>query len=1037
METMHWPRPRREHVESPRIFNFRLARNLAAGILAAVGWMTPGGASAQLDQLLRGVLQNAIPIPQPGYQGYSRPYAPGYSGQRGAGAPAIPDPKMVADLQRMLDGLGYNAGPADGEFGSRTVQALIAFERDHGQPPLTELSAAALAAVRSVWYERNRPTVAGSAEVGETVARPSFDCARAAAPAEFAICANPRLAQLDAEMATAFAAAKSGAPARQQAQMDAQQLQWLRRRDACGADAACLERTMSGRRAQLPANPAPAGTVASDVTAMVQGALAASAANPPPAPVAADQIAGAAGPAPQQPTALAPQPAAVAPQRSIIGEWQGGFGCDNVEDNPFEITVSRDPSGSLEATLNFTLKSRPDGAGRFTLRGGAPGPDGQFTLAPQEWIQRPAGFNPFGLTGQVSGNGNTVNGKLLGCGATAFVARRKAVAGGVDSPATTQQDFGPPVAGGPLEGLWQGSVSCSQGARSVASPVTVAVSQQDSALAALVSEPIEDYRTHAPTYLQGMFLSDAVGGGGVLRGRPNLGKGWATTFPNSLQADDAGSIQFGFPTPMCRASLNRIGGFPNSFARLADGLVGAWSTPSPDYFNQHPRRGMWDLLRGMEATLEFRRKGDLLYGRLQAFYPTYKPPSDRDHLSVDLRPVMTTADGRIGFVSTRLLRAEGFFTPGPHSPTLLAQGLFLIIRPPNAQDGELEVALSSGFRCCQTDPNVLFLRREEAEVAQIGAGGVRTELPPGIGGRLAAARSRQTQCSALEDWGRPLISRSDAMTQIIDRLEPEAVPLFDDDAFTPVFGMPYISMSAAQLKPIFYLLHRDCPQLGVKDVDHPLLYDPFALTEGSFGYVAVTAALVNRRAAEATVADAEKRLAALPATEPGLAELRKIGHDTSSSVALLTEKERQTFAAALADNKARIERGILEARVGAVDELPTAEGSLDQLDKLAADIATSALPADEKASAGSTVSDRAQAIVAALVTEADQRAVAAPVSLQGLAAATRVLAEIDALKQRASKYSGSARAPDPARPSRSAPPFSPTPGCSATSATPC
>ncbi|MGH6798971.1 MAG: peptidoglycan-binding protein, partial [Roseiarcus sp.] len=111
---------------------------------------------------------------------------------------------MIAELQRMLDDLGYDAGSADGAFGSRSVQALISFERDHGQPPSGEISATALAAVRGVWYDHNRAAAPASTGVNPTVSRPSFDCARAVAPSARTICGSAPLAQLDAEMAAAY-----------------------------------------------------------------------------------------------------------------------------------------------------------------------------------------------------------------------------------------------------------------------------------------------------------------------------------------------------------------------------------------------------------------------------------------------------------------------------------------------------------------------------------------------------------------------------------------------------------------------------------------------------------------------------------------------------------------------------------------------------------------------------------------------------------------------------------------------------------------
>ena len=57
--------------EAARIFDFRPARRVAAaGILAAIGWMTPTGASAQFDEVLRNVMQNAMHrfrSPKPAY----------------------------------------------------------------------------------------------------------------------------------------------------------------------------------------------------------------------------------------------------------------------------------------------------------------------------------------------------------------------------------------------------------------------------------------------------------------------------------------------------------------------------------------------------------------------------------------------------------------------------------------------------------------------------------------------------------------------------------------------------------------------------------------------------------------------------------------------------------------------------------------------------------------------------------------------------------------------------------------------------------
>ncbi|HEY1779824.1 MAG TPA: peptidoglycan-binding protein [Roseiarcus sp.] len=195
---------------------------------------------------------------------------------------------MVAEIQRMLDDLGYDAGPADGAPGSRTVQALISFERDHGQPPSTELSDAALAAVRSAWYDPNRAAATGSTASNPTVERPSFGCARALAPSARTICANAPLAELDAEMAAAYVAAISGSAAGRQAKLAVEQHEWLRRRNACGANAACLERSITERLGQLRTNAPAAGAIGLGGTPAVQQTPVAAASNPTPETVAAE-----------------------------------------------------------------------------------------------------------------------------------------------------------------------------------------------------------------------------------------------------------------------------------------------------------------------------------------------------------------------------------------------------------------------------------------------------------------------------------------------------------------------------------------------------------------------------------------------------------------------------------------------------------------------------------------------------------------------------------------------------------------------------
>ncbi|WP_029075759.1 lysozyme inhibitor LprI family protein [Kaistia adipata] len=82
----------------------------------------------------------------------------------------------------------------------------------------------------------------------------SFDCAKAATPVETAICQNPRLSEQDTEMAALWFAYNKvpmlmGANG---ARRDAA-AEFLRLRDACGGDVACLGRVYDARIAALKA----------------------------------------------------------------------------------------------------------------------------------------------------------------------------------------------------------------------------------------------------------------------------------------------------------------------------------------------------------------------------------------------------------------------------------------------------------------------------------------------------------------------------------------------------------------------------------------------------------------------------------------------------------------------------------------------------------------------------------------------------------------------------------------------------------------
>lgn len=79
----------------------------------------------------------------------------------------------------------------------------------------------------------------------------SFNCGRATAPDEYAICADRNLSERDVEMATLYEVVTRMLPMGARGQVQDEQRYWLRRRAECGSDTSCLGRRYAVRIGQL------------------------------------------------------------------------------------------------------------------------------------------------------------------------------------------------------------------------------------------------------------------------------------------------------------------------------------------------------------------------------------------------------------------------------------------------------------------------------------------------------------------------------------------------------------------------------------------------------------------------------------------------------------------------------------------------------------------------------------------------------------------------------------------------------------------
>jgi uncharacterized protein len=80
-----------------------------------------------------------------------------------------------------------------------------------------------------------------------------IDCSKASSPAERAICRSYPLGQAEARVATMFGIVTSLVAMGQRGDIGDAQRKWLKQRDACGDDGACLARAYQSRIAVLSA----------------------------------------------------------------------------------------------------------------------------------------------------------------------------------------------------------------------------------------------------------------------------------------------------------------------------------------------------------------------------------------------------------------------------------------------------------------------------------------------------------------------------------------------------------------------------------------------------------------------------------------------------------------------------------------------------------------------------------------------------------------------------------------------------------------
>jgi len=90
-----------------------------------------------------------------------------------------------------------------------------------------------------------------SVSIGTTSQAASFDCKKAEAADEKAICADRELDDEDVEMSVLYTQLKPLIAMGARGDLEEAQAAWLKRRQACGSDRACLAKAYADRLLQL------------------------------------------------------------------------------------------------------------------------------------------------------------------------------------------------------------------------------------------------------------------------------------------------------------------------------------------------------------------------------------------------------------------------------------------------------------------------------------------------------------------------------------------------------------------------------------------------------------------------------------------------------------------------------------------------------------------------------------------------------------------------------------------------------------------
>jgi hypothetical protein len=381
----------------------------------------------------------------------------------------------------------------------------------------------------------------------------------------------------------------------------------------------------------------------------------------------------------------------------------------------------------------------------------------------------------------------------------------------------------------------------------------------------------------------------------------------------------------------------------------------------------------------------------ILYGSVSSASPVAREAALQDRFNAGIRPLFKTEDGRVAFVSMGVRRAEGPYHPSRNSRY---PGDAFVLVPALRDDGALEV---ERLRPGQPRPiGMVLAPMSEQAIAGLRLGEAPpAPLPSALSGSIGEAATLEGQCRALRDWAQPFLSTHDPRRMQLAAALEAAMPLFDDAAFLPAFGLPYGLTTSDERGALFQLTRFVCPsRIGLEELSGGVFDHAFNTPRG---FDAIVGMVVDRQESGSWHADAMAEIEAMDEGASVLARLASLESEAAQRGSEILPEAREALASVISAKRTEVAIAQISDRAAGLEDWPDAPATLDRLAELLAD--ASAVPLPDEALAHLTGRARAKAhgIVAPRIEEAILAGQALPPTLEGLAQATRLVRQSNEL----------------------------------------